>query len=86
MALNRINNLVVAPSLCHIPLISLCTYTQMFPVMAMCGHRCGLHITATTAIYKTTKSRVTKTTEDTKYQESQNFRSFVWKGSSGFKN
>lgn len=26
-------------------------YTQMFPVMAMCGHRCGLHITATTAIF-----------------------------------
>ena len=23
----------------------------MFPVMLMCGHRCGLHITATTAIY-----------------------------------
>jgi hypothetical protein len=22
----------------------------MFPVIAMCGHRCGLHITATTAI------------------------------------
>lgn len=26
------------------------TYTQMLPVMAMCGHLCGLHITATTAI------------------------------------
>lgn len=26
------------------------THTQMFPVMAMCGHRWGLHITATTAI------------------------------------
>ena len=25
------------------------TYTQMFPVMATCGHRCGLHMTATTA-------------------------------------
>ena len=27
------------------------TYTQMLPVIAMCGHLCGLHITATTAIY-----------------------------------
>ncbi len=27
-------------------------YTQIFPVMAMCGHRCGLHITATTAIFR----------------------------------
>ena len=26
------------------------TYTQMFPVMAMCGHRCGLDMSATTAI------------------------------------
>ncbi len=25
------------------------THTQMFPVIATCGHRCGLHITATTA-------------------------------------
>lgn len=25
-------------------------YTQMFPVILMCGHLCGLHITATTAI------------------------------------
>ena len=27
------------------------SYTQMFPVIAMCGHRWGLHITATTAIF-----------------------------------
>lgn len=27
------------------------TYTQMFPVKLMWGQRCGLHITATTAIY-----------------------------------
>ena len=26
------------------------TYTQIFPVIAMWGHLCGLHITATTAI------------------------------------
>lgn len=26
------------------------TYTQMLPVKLMWGHRCGLHITATTAI------------------------------------
>ena len=25
-------------------------YTHMFPVVAICGHRCGLDITATTAI------------------------------------
>src|SRR2546430_16728413 len=25
-------------------------YTQTFPVTAICGHLCGLHITATTAI------------------------------------
>lgn len=29
------------------------TYTQMLPVKLMWGHRCGLHITATTAIFKT---------------------------------
>ena len=28
------------------------TYTQMFPVIEICGQRCGLHMTATTAIYK----------------------------------
>jgi len=26
------------------------TYTQIFPVIEICGHRCGLHMTATTAI------------------------------------
>lgn len=26
------------------------TYTHMLPVKLMCGHLCGLHITATTAI------------------------------------
>ena len=25
-------------------------YTQMLPVVAMCGHRCGLDMTATTAM------------------------------------
>ena len=29
----------------------------MFPVIAMCGHRCGLHITATTAIYQPIQCR-----------------------------
>lgn len=28
------------------------TYTHIFPVKLMCGHLWGLHITATTAIYK----------------------------------
>ena len=27
------------------------THTQILPVIAICGHRWGLHITATTAIY-----------------------------------
>ena len=29
------------------------TYTHMFPVKVMCGQRCGLHMTATTAIFGT---------------------------------
>lgn len=38
------------------PTTQLNTYTQMLPVKLMWGHRCGLHITATTAIFKTHRS------------------------------
>lgn len=44
------------------------TYTQMLPVKLMWGHRCGLHITATTAIFQTDISNIltNKTTDEIK--------------------
>ena len=40
-------SLRVAPRIAHSP--RMLTHTQIFPVIATCGHRCGLHMTATTA-------------------------------------
>lgn len=34
---------------CTCTTLSKHTHTQIFPVMATCGHRCGIHMTATTA-------------------------------------